>query len=134
MGPVISAALGFGSKLVGAFNKKTKAKTTIDTINARAQASKESGDNKVTLTDAEWENVQAANQNNTWKDEYITVIVTAPYPLLLVGGIYFIFTGDERLMTGATAGLNAIQATGVNTGMMMTAAVFAALGLKMWRR
>lgn len=36
----------------------------------------------------EWDNTQAANSRDSWKDEYITLIFTTPFVLLFVGALF----------------------------------------------
>ena len=115
------------------FSKKEETKQIKKTAETKLASAKLNNETSVTLSDAEWESITAAGMDKTWKDEYITVIVTMPFPMLIAGGVMLAFTGDDRLMNGTVDGINALTAAGVDVGFMMTAVITAAVGLKVWR-
>lgn len=115
------------------FEKREARKAAKVSGEAKLALAKQSGEQQVTLTDAEWEEVSVSNQNTTWKDEYITVVITSPIIGILVGAILLAFTGDDRLLEGVNHGITALKATGVDMGELMYIVVLAAVGLKAWR-
>lgn len=124
---------GVIGSVAGIFTKKEETKQIKKTAETKLANAKLTGATDITLSDAEWESIAAAGMDKTWKDEYITVIVTMPFPMLMAGGIMLAFTDDPRLMDGTIAGITALTAAGVDVGFMMTAVITAAVGLKVWR-
>lgn len=119
--------------VAGIFNKREERKQTKVLAEAKLSQAKLEGKTSVTLTDAEWESISVSKQNESWKDEYVTLVITSPIVLLLVGSIWLAFTGDARLLDGVTKGIEELKTIGVNMGLLMEAVVFAAIGLKLWR-
>ena len=124
---------GVVSSVSDVFTKKEETKQIKKTAETKLASAKLNNEASVTLSDAEWESITASGMDKTWKDEYITVIVTMPFPMLIAGGVMLAFTGDDRLMNGTVDGINALTAAGGDVGFMMTAVITAAVGLKVWR-
>lgn len=136
----MSATAAFTTILSGLTKPLTKLgekyidrKINKDSIKAKAQLAKQGDSTTITLTDAEWETVSKTAEQGTWKDEYITLIVTSPLLLILGGGVYQSYTGDTRLISGTIDALEALKVLGVDMGSLMYAVTLAAIGLKLWR-
>ncbi len=130
---ITNAITGITKPVAGIFEKREERKKTKVIAEAKIAQTKVEGGQKITLTDAEWESISQKNQNDTWKDEYVTIIITWPYVGIFAGAVWLAFTGDDRLLTGVNTGIQSLKALGVDMGYLMTAVVLAALGLKMWR-
>jgi len=79
----------------------------------------------------EWEAMGVQAGNNSWKDEYITVIVTFPIPYIFIGNTVYAFTGDSKILDAnraALADLGALMDTPY--GQLVFAVALAAIGLK----
>jgi hypothetical protein len=124
---------GIIGSIAGVFTKKEQTKQIKTSAESKLATAKANGETEITLSDAEWETVVAKGMASSWKDEYVTVVVTLPYPMLLAGGVWLAFTGDDRLMEGTILGISALTEAGVDVGFMMTAVITAAVGLKIWR-
>jgi hypothetical protein len=129
----ISAISGAVKGVTDLFNKKTERKLANDAIKGKLAQAKINGDHEVTLKDAEWESLSVQGQGETWKDEYVTVLVTLPLVAILCGGVYFAFSGDSRLLDGTIEALARLKELGVDMGELMYIVVIAAVGLKAWR-
>lgn len=127
---VMSGIAGPVSKVLSKREDRKKAKISGD---AKLALSKIEGEKQITLTDAEWESQSVMGQNNSWKDEYVTIIITLPLVGLLAGGVWLAFSGDSRLLDGINIGIKSLAETGVDMGQLMSGVVFAAVGLKLWR-
>ena len=124
-----------GIEAVGGFFKKREdRKINKDSAIAKLQQMKQGDATNITLTDAEGEAVLARGLTESWKDEYVTILITAPYALLILGAVYLVFSGDSRLLDGATQAISGLEAVGVDMGFLMEAVVLGALGLKIWRK
>jgi hypothetical protein len=132
-GLLLKAVPSVINSVVGVFTKKEQTKQLKATAETKLSHAKLNGETNITLSDSEWESIMASNMNGSWKDEYVTIVVTLPFPMLIAGGVLLAFTGDDRLMTGTVAGITALTTAGVDVGFMMTAVITAAVGLKVWR-
>jgi hypothetical protein len=116
------------------FQKKQDRKLAVETGKAKLNLAKESNSTSITLTDAEGEAILASKTDSTWKDEYVTIIITAPIAIIIAGTVYFAFTSDDRLLIAGIESIKALNLAGIDMGFMMEAVVLAALGLKIWRK
>jgi hypothetical protein len=118
----------------GYFTKREERKQNKESGVSKLKQMKVSSATEVTLSDAESEAIMAGGLNDTWKDEYVTILITAPYALLIVGAVFLVFTGDDRLLVGAQKAIEGMEKVGVDIGFLMEAVVLGAIGLKIWRR
>jgi len=128
--PLISAGI---SAISSFFSKKQDIKKAAQSAKAKLDLVKHQGAQDVTLTDAEWESLSLSTQSNSWKDEYVTLIITSPILMILVGSVWYVYTGDNGLLDGVTLGLDKIKDLGVDMGFLMKTVVLAAVGIKVWR-
>ena len=126
IGPIISG-------ISGIFEKREERKTVKATAEAKLAQAKLAGEEKITLTDAEWESISARGLAESWKDEYVTIIVTAPIVGILAGAVWAAIFGDRALLDGTLDGVRELKELGLDWNVLTTAVVFAAIGLKMWR-
>ena len=118
------------TNVIGKYQDRQKA---AETATAKIAKAKLEGEQTLTLTDAEWENIAVGKTDSSWKDEYVTLIITFPIVGILGGAVWLAFTGDGRLLDGVKSGIAELQTLGVDFGTLMGAVVYAALGLKLWR-
>ncbi len=130
IGSFLSSLVSPVSDVIGKYQDRRKAAETAEAKIAKARLE---GEQTLTLTDAEWENIAVGKTDSSWKDEYVTLIITFPIVGILGGALWLAFTGDGRVLDGVKAGITELQALGVDFGTLMSAVVFAALGLKIWR-
>jgi len=83
---------------------------------------------------AEWEAIQAESGNNSWKDEYITIIITIPIPFIFFSVMYSVVTGDPLVADGAKAGVEAIKELIPNYHELLYIVCLAAIGIKALKR
>jgi hypothetical protein len=114
------------------FAKREERKLSKETAKGKLQQAKQAGKLTVALTDAEWESISTGLQDSTWKDEYVTVSVVSIFNLYIIGGIATAF-GYPQVLEGTSTGIKALVEAGVDIGLLLTAVVFAAIGLKIWR-
>lgn len=130
--PIVAAITNVVAPISKIFTKREERKINKDTIKGKIQQARQGDATAITLTDAEWETVSTGLQDSTWKDEYVTVSVVSIFNLFIIGGISAAF-GHPEILEGTTLGIQALVAAGVDLGMILTAVVFAAIGLKLWR-
>lgn len=120
------------SPIANIFIKKEERKTTKIQAEGKLALAKNNNEKEITLTDQEWEAICASKQDTTWKDEYVTVLGTSPYLLIVVGAILAAF-GYPEILTGITSAIKQLKEVGVDVGHIVEVVVYAALGLKLWR-
>jgi hypothetical protein len=120
--------------VTGYFKKKQELKSAEETAKIKIKQAHEDATNNLALTDAEWESLAVSKQDSTWKDEYITLIITLPIPMILLGAVYAAFTGDVRLLTGVNEAIDKLKTLGMDWGELMYTVTLAAVGLKVWRQ
>lgn len=79
---------------------------------------------------AEWESIQAESGNNSWKDEYITIIITIPIPIIFFAVMYSVITGDPTIAEGAKAGVAALKELIPEYDQVLYVVALAAIGIK----
>lgn len=119
--------------ITGAYKSRQERKTVEKTAKAKLEIAKDKSSTKVTLTDAEWETIAASKQDSTWKDEYVTLVITAPVVGLMIGGLQTAFTDKTAITDGFIIGLDSLKEVGFDLGILMMPVVLAAVGLKAWR-
>jgi hypothetical protein len=130
LSPISSVVNG----VVDIFKTKQERKKLAEKAKAKLNQSVQDGNQETVVTDAEWEAISASKQDTTWKDEYITIVITSPIVMMIGGAITFVFFDDIRLLTSATEALKALESSGIDMGFLMEATVLAGLGLKIWRK
>ena len=128
--PISSAIDG----IVNIFQAKQDRKKAVESAQSKLSLAKQSDSTSITLTDAEGEAILAEKTDSTWKDEYVTIIITAPIALVIMGTVYFAFSQDDRLLISGVESIKALEATGIDMGFMMETVVLSAVGLKIWRK
>lgn len=121
---------GIVKPIANIFVKKSERKQAIKTAQAKILQAQVEGQNEITLQDREWEAIMAQKTDSTWKDEYVTVIITSPIIGLIAGAVWTAFTGDTTLLTGTKDALVALKQAGIDMGVLMQVVVYAAVGLK----
>lgn len=83
---------------------------------------------------AEWESIQAESGNNSWKDEWITLIITLPIPVIFVSVILSVLLKNPLIAEAAKAGVIAIKELVPNYAELLYIVCLAAIGIKAIKR
>ena len=113
-------------------SRQDRQKLKISTM-GKLEGAKLQNKKEITLTDQEWEAVNANKADSTWKDEFVTVVILWPYIQLFIGGLEVGFKKTSRILDSLEASLTILATLGVDIGFLMTAVVMAAIGLKIAR-
>ena len=128
---LLSGLLGNVVKPVAnVFAKREERKHASVMVEGKIAAAKVAGANEVNLSRAEWESLAVGQLKDSWKDEYITLIVTSPLVMIILGAVYFVFTGDTRLIDAATLAIAKLAEVGIDMGSLMLPVVLAAIGIR----
>lgn len=101
---------------------------------AKLQMAKLTGEQNITLTDAEWEAISVQSNNDSWKDELVTITFVLPIWSIMIGCIYVAFTGEKALLDGTIKGIEVLQKLGIDFGELTYIVVLAAVGIKATRK
>lgn len=75
----IISLLSKGAEKVGSVISNVQdQKSAAKTAEAKLSLARQTGDTQIQLTSAEWEAIGKRNENNGWKDEYVTIVITLP--------------------------------------------------------
>lgn len=120
-------ATGLVSPITNVFVKRNDNKTKIK---AKQIDRLVNSDDKL----AEWEAIQAESGANSWKDEWITLIITLPIPVIFISVMYSVVTGDPMIAEAAKAGVSAIKELVPNYDDLLYIVCLAAIGIKALKR
>jgi hypothetical protein len=120
-------ASGLVSPITNLFAKRNENKTKVK--QQQIQRLMNSDDKE-----AEWEAIQAEGGNNSWKDEYITVIISFPVPVIFIAVFFSVVFGDPIYAQGAKAGVDAIKELLPNYEDLLMAVCLAAIGIKAFKK
>ncbi|RZO82967.1 MAG: hypothetical protein EVA65_15600 [Oceanococcus sp.] len=127
---IASAAAGLVKPIADIFSKREDRKKAVAIIKSETARAETDGDVAVKLSKAQWEIISKKSEVDTWKDEYITIVVTAPLILIVLGALQAAFgLGTELLDAVATIFKEANQA-GIDMGELMLWTVLAGIGIK----
>ena len=133
----MSALTAFFTSLVSPvtsfFVKREEGKQMRMTAEAKLQLAKQAGEHNITLTDAEWEALSVQSNNDSWKDELVTVTFVLPIWAIMIGCIYVAFTGETALLDGTIKGIEVLHTLGIYFGELTYIVVLAAVGIKATR-
>lgn len=78
-----------------------------------------------------WETAMGKSMDGSWKDEYVTIVVTWPIVQMFIGNIVFAFNEDARIMLANQKSLEDLGLL-MDTpyGQLMMVVVLAAVGIK----
>lgn len=112
------------------FVRREERKQAIGTIKAQAGAAEIDGEVAVKLSKAQWEIISKKAESGTWKDEYITLLITSPILVLFIGNMLAMLGFGTALVEANTASLQALEKVGIDMGNLMLVTVLAAIGVK----
>ena len=118
------------SPIANAYQSKQERKRAYESGKAKLLLAKENNDSKHDLTNAEWEAQGKKDEKGSWKDEYVTIIITLPIPLLFISSMVSSWTGDMRYVEAVNAGIENLKALGMNYGDLIWVVVLAAVSIK----
>lgn len=120
-------ASGLVSPITNHFTKKNDNKTKVK--QQQIQRLMNSDDKE-----AEWESIQAESGNDSWKDEWITLIITLPIPVIFVSVILSVLFKNPLIAQAAKAGVIAIKELVPNYAELLYIVCLAAIGIKAFKK
>ena len=127
---VWSLLTGALSPISEAYKSNQKRKQARESAQAKLSLAKVNNDYRLDLNDDEWEALSKQNEDGTWKDEYVTVIITSPFVLLFLASIASSISGDMTYLNAVNLGIENIKNLGVDLGDLMYVVVLPAVSIK----
>jgi len=120
-------ASGLVSPITNHFTKKNDNKTKV--MQQQIQRVMNADDKQ-----AEWESIQAESGNNSWKDEWITLIITLPIPIIFFSVILSVMLDNPLIAEAAKSGVTAIKELVPNYAELLYIVCLAAIGIKAFKK
>ncbi len=124
---------GAVSPIASIFSKQEDRKRAVQTIQAKTEQAKQEGKTQLELNDLELDLIRTKLQPESLKDEFVTVLVFAPFITMLVGCILSVF-GYNELFSAANLMLESINKMDINYGNLLLLTASAALGIRAFKR
>ena len=123
----ISAIVG---AVGGYFSKREDRKMHKKTLDGKIAMKRNDNTTEVVFNDQEWEQLSKMNESSTWKDEWITVIMTLPIPILFFSVFVGVLIGNPLVIEAATDAIKSLKEFIPNYGYLLGLIIMAALGIK----
>ena len=88
------------------------------------------GETTIQMSKQQWQAMSLKGNESSWKDELITVVFMIPIVTIMFGGVYGGVTGNTAVIEGMVKAIQVLNSIGGNFGTMMTAVVYAGIGLQ----
>lgn len=130
-GNIIASAIGGVLKPVAdIFAKREDRKKAVAIIKSETARAETDGEVAVKLSKAQWEIISKKSEVDTWKDEYITLVVTAPLIMIMLGSMQSAFGLGTEMLEAVGTIFQEATAAGIDMGELMLWTVLAGIGIK----
>lgn len=130
MNPILT----IGQGILGLFAKRAERKAAETELRGKVQQIKAGTEQATALSMAEWERISKLQEDGTWKDEFITIVVSAPLLVGLCGAIldplFATLNWSYRLLDTFERMLQIYEGVGIDYGLLLTLTVCAAIGFR----
>ena len=128
---IISGLIGSVAKPIATvYKSRQDRKQALESGKNKLAMAAQDSSYKLDLKASEWEALSKQNEKESWKDEYVTIIITSPFVLLFVASIVSGYTGDMRYVNAVNMGIQSLKGLGVDLGELLKIVVLAAVSIK----
>jgi len=130
---IVAGALeGLAAPITNIFVKKIERKTAKDTINGQVALAKLDNQASVNVGIDDWERLSKANENGTYKDEYVTLSVFSLFNLIVVGsiGTGMGYAWGPEMLDGVSTAITTLNSVDGIVAQLMWMTAAAALSIK----
>lgn len=127
---ITSLISGLASPIVDGFKSVQARKQAKESAKSKIKLAKQTGDFNLQMTDTEWEALGKNSEAGSWKDEWVTLVITLPIPVIFFAAIYSAYTGDPTYLNAVNAGVNAVLMLMPNFATVLEIVVYAAVSIK----
>jgi hypothetical protein len=118
----------------GFFGKREERKQLEKTIDGKIAMQKQGGDHQITFNEQEIDMLAKRNEGKSWKDEYLTVIMTLPLIATFLGALFSTLFGNSLYMDAAVEANKAVKELVPNYQELLGLTIVAGLGLRAVKR
>ena len=118
------------SPIAKVYQAKQERKQAVETGKAKLVMAKQDSSYQLDMKESEWEAVSKHNEAGSWKDEYVTVIITSPLVLLFIASLASGYTGDMRYLDAVNLGISNLKNLDIDLGELLKIVVLAAVSIK----
>jgi len=118
------------SPLVDGFKAVQSRKKAKESAKAKLKMAKQTGDYNLQMTDTEWEALGKNSEKDSWKDEWVTLVLTLPIPVIFFAAIASAYTGNSAFVDAVKSGVEAILTLMPNFHDVLEIVVYAAVSIK----
>lgn len=115
-------------------NKYQERKQAKETGKQKVKIAQLDNENSLDLSEAEWEAIAVKGNETTWKDEYLTVVITGPFLLILIGSIFAPFDFGATLVSAGTSSIASLNGLTGDYAMLLKMVVAAGIGINLKRK
>ena len=124
IGPIISAVSSIGGSWMENKLQETKARSRVKVAKAEAEAEVHK---KIATGEIEWEKTMASASGDSWKDEYLVLVLTIPAILVFIPGM-------EDIVKNGFARLNELPEWYTYLLFLTVSAALGIRGLDKWKK
>ena len=118
----------------GFFGKREERKAMEKQIDGKIAMQKQGGENQAVFNEQEIDVISKRNENNTWKDEYLTLVMTSPVLTTFFGVFLGVLLNRPEIIEAVTASNKALLELVPNYQEYLGATIFAGLGLRAYKK
>lgn len=118
----------------GFFAKREERKSLEKQIDGKIAMQKENNETQVVFNEQEIDIIAKRNEGQTWKDEYITIIMTVPLITIFLATLFGILLGKPEYMEAASEAVNQVNLLVPNYQELLGLTIVAGLGLRAYKK
>ena len=118
----------------GFFGKREERKSMEKAIDGKIAMQKQGNQTQVVFNEQEIDAISKRNEGKTWKDEYITIIMTMPFVTLFFAVFVGTLLGKPELIDAAIKANDAIKTLVPNYQELLGVTIMAGLGLRAYKQ
>jgi hypothetical protein len=122
------------SVIGGVFEKREDRKKVKISLAGKLALQKDGNTAQSQFNDQEIDMLSKINEGESWKDEYLTVIITMPIPVLFISVFIGVLIGNPLLIDAAMKSIDAIKTLIPDYGTLIGVTVAAGLGIRAWKK
>ena len=131
IGPIVSAVSGY-------FQSREARKAAREGAEAKLKINAQAGRHELEMRQDDWEALQVQQSEGSWRDEYVIIIATLPIVSIFIGVLITVFDPDTgaKVVDAGKQMVDTLNGIDINStyGVMLMAAVSAALGVRLLKR
>jgi hypothetical protein len=127
----ISAIVG---AVGGFFGKREERKSMEKQIDGKIAMQKQGGETQVIFNEQEIDAISKRNEGETWKDEYLTIVMTTPLLTTFFGVFFAFLLNKPEIMEAVTSSNAALLELVPNYQELLGVTITAGLGIRAYKK